>query len=80
MFKKFILPVLVAFLIGLMVSLTTGAILTPDKAAHLPGGSLSAGFIIGTTWMRSSGRTKILFVIATTCAGLLGWAAYCYFI
>ncbi|OGC45222.1 hypothetical protein A2V49_01300 [candidate division WWE3 bacterium RBG_19FT_COMBO_34_6] len=82
MFKKIIIPVLTAFLLGLVISIATGLVLTPDKAVNLPGGSFSTGLMTGILWVYLSGlkRGGFYLILATTCAGLIGWLTYCLFV
>jgi len=70
---------ILAIAAGFVVALVTGMIITPEKAMTLPGGSVTAGFVVGVIPKSLEYKPlgwQILFFVSLALAGLGGWLIY----
>lgn len=63
--------IVLSVVLGLAVAAGTSLLLSSEKAAQLPGGSLSVGLITGYTLTHEVGTALLCAV-----AGVLGWVIY----
>lgn len=75
--KRALALVFLAVLMGFLVATFTGAIISPERATELPGGSLSVGLAVGFAMSEILHRRSCWRCVAMGgLAGLASWALY----